>query len=69
MHPPMDWGVVLSHRMPGGEEKPVGFALCTLSKPENNYSLLDKEALATIFSVKKFHQCLHGHRFEIKTDL
>jgi transposase InsO family protein len=61
-------GAVLSHRMPNGDKKPVGFASRTLSKAEKNYSHLDKEALAIIYGVKKFHQYLHGRRFEIKTD-
>ena len=51
---------MLSHRMPNGEEKPVGFASRTLSKVENNYSHLDKEALGIIYGVKRFHQYLHG---------
>ena len=59
---------MLSHRLPNGEEKPVGFASRTLTKAETNYSHLDKEGLAIIFGVKKFHQYIHGRRFEIKTD-
>jgi hypothetical protein len=40
----------------------------TLSKAETNYSHLDKEALAIIFGVKKYHQHLYGRHFEIQTD-
>ena len=54
--------------MASGEEKPVGFASRTLTKAETNYSHLDKEGLAIIFGVRKFHQYLQGRRFEIKTD-
>lgn len=65
---PYGVGAVLSHRMPGGEEKPVGFASRTLTKAEKNYSHLDKEALAIVYGVRKFHQYLHGRTFQIKTD-
>ena len=54
--------------MPDGNERPVGFASRTLNKAKQNYSHLDKEALAIIFGVKKYHQYLFGRQFEIKTD-
>ena len=45
-----------------------GYASRTLTKAEINYSHLDKEGLAIIFGVKKFHQYIQGRRFEIRTD-
>ena len=54
--------------MPDGTEKPIAFSSRSLSKAETNYSHLDKEALAIIYGVKKYHQYLYGRRFEIKTD-
>ena len=54
--------------MPDGSEKPVGVTSHTLSKAENNYSHLDKEVLAIIFGVKKYHQYLYGRHSEIQTD-
>ena len=47
-------GCVLSHLI-DGVERPVAFYSLTLKPAENNYSVLDKEALAVICGVKKFH--------------
>ena len=61
-------GTVLSHKMEGGTERPIGYMSRSLNGAERNYSTLEKEALAIIFGVKKFHQFLYGHSFTIKTD-
>lgn len=58
-------GAVLSHHMPDGSEKPIGFASRTLSKSEKGYSQIEKEAFACVFGVKRFHDYLHGHHFFI----
>ena len=65
---PYGLGVVLSHIMSDGEEKPVSFASRTLSIAERNYSQVEREGLALVFAVKRYHQYLYGHKFEMFTD-
>ena len=54
--------------MEDGQEQPVAFASRMLSKSEQNYSQIEKGALAFIFGVKKFHMYLCGQTFTLVTD-
>ena len=61
-------GAVLSHLMPNGEEKPVGFVSRTLTEAEKKYSQVEKEALACVVGVTRFRSYLWGHHFTLQTD-
>lgn len=60
-------GTVLAHQDEHGE-RPIAFASRSLNKAEKNYSQLDREGLALIFGVKKFHKFLYGRHFTMVTD-
>ncbi|KAE8740292.1 hypothetical protein FOCC_FOCC014192 [Frankliniella occidentalis] len=58
---------VLAHRI-GKKELPVMFASATLTPTQAKYSQLEREALAVISAIKKFHKYLYGRKFTLVID-
>ena len=57
---PYEVSAVLSHAMEDGLERPIAYSSRTLAPAEKNYSQLEEEALAIIFSLGKFYQYVYG---------
>jgi len=53
---------VISHVFPDGSECPIAYASRTLTASEKNCAQFEKEALALVFGVCKFHQYLYGQK-------
>ena len=60
-------GAVLS-QLKDGEEHPVAFVSRKLLPREKNYSVIEKECLAIVWSLQMFYVYLFGQRFTIETD-
>lgn len=66
---PVGVGVVLAHELPDSTEKPIAYASRLLNKADINHSQLEKECLALVYGVKKFHIYLYGRKvFRLVTD-
>ena len=61
-------GAMLAHKYPNGSERSIDYVCRSLNSAEKNYSQIEKEGLACVFSVNKFRSYLLGHSFELVTD-
>ncbi|XP_043229709.1 uncharacterized protein K02A2.6-like isoform X1 [Amphibalanus amphitrite] len=61
-------GAALVHVLPDGTERPVCFASRTLTATEQKYAMVEKEAVAVSFGVRRFSQYLYGKHFHLVTD-
>eukprot|EP00117_Sycon_ciliatum_P011888 scpid44158/ scgid13167/ Uncharacterized protein K02A2.6 len=65
---PCGIGGCLFHIDEQGEKKPIYFVSRALTAAEKNYSQIDREGLAIVFSIKRLHQFLYGRHFVLRTD-
>ena len=60
-------GAVILHKE-NGKLKPIQNVSRTLLPAEMNYSQIEKESLAIIFAIKKYHKYVNGREFILQTD-
>ncbi|XP_054278392.1 uncharacterized protein K02A2.6-like [Macrosteles quadrilineatus] len=65
---PVGLGAILSQRYSDGSERPISFASRSLTKCEQLYSQIDKEATGIYWGLKKFFPYCYGRKFTLITD-
>lgn len=64
---PVGLGAVLI-QFKGNEPRIISYANRSLTAPERNYAQTEKEALALVWAVERYHYFLFGRQFELITD-
>ena len=65
---PSGLGAVLIQFNKKGDPRIISYGSKSLSEVEKRYAQTEKEALALVWSVEKFHMYLYGKSFELVTD-
>ncbi|XP_055604793.1 uncharacterized protein K02A2.6-like [Uranotaenia lowii] len=58
----------IAHRFPDGTIRAICHVSRSLTAAESNYSQIEKEGLALVFAVTRFHRMVFGRRFILETD-
>ena len=61
-------GACILHEYADGSIKTISHASRSLTPAEKSYSQIEKEALALVFAITKFHKMIFGRRFKLHTD-
>lgn len=61
-------GAYICHVYPDGSEKAIYHCARSITSTEKNYAQIEKEGLALVFAVTKFHKFLYGRKFTLQTD-
>lgn len=65
---PVGLGAILMQKDQEGSSRVIAYASRTLNKWERKFYQTEREALALVWAVEKFHLYLFGHKFELLTD-
>jgi RNase H-like domain found in reverse transcriptase/Integrase core domain/Integrase zinc binding domain/Reverse transcriptase (RNA-dependent DNA polymerase) len=61
-------GGSIMHEFPDGSLHPIKYVSKSFKAAEKNYSQIQREAVALVFTVKRFRKYLYGRRFTLQTD-